>query len=79
MISDYQVGSMLFYDGDVGKYFYGTIITVASDVTRNHVYMTVLNRNGEVFNLNLDEKTMKQWTTEYPVWKCPDNVIMQHS
>ena len=35
--------------------------------------MTVLNRNGEVFNLNLDEETMKQWTTE-----C-DHITMQHN
>jgi len=79
MIEDYQVGNMLFYDGDIGKYFYGTILSVKTDSIKNHVYMTVLNRNAEVFNLNLDEVTMKQWRTKHPVWKCPANVIMQPS
>ena len=79
MIEDYKVGSLLFYDGEIGKYFYGTILSVENDVIKNHVYMKVLNRNSEVFNLNLDEETMKQWSTEYPVWKCPDNVIMKHN
>tara|TARA_Y200000002_G_scaffold382867_1_gene401759 strand:+ start:303 stop:497 length:195 start_codon:yes stop_codon:yes gene_type:complete len=64
MINDYQTGSLLFYDGDIGKYFYGTILSVASDTIKNHVYMKVLNRNGEIFSLNLDEETMKQWTTK---------------
>tara|TARA_B100000945_G_scaffold249378_1_gene205932 strand:+ start:159 stop:386 length:228 start_codon:yes stop_codon:yes gene_type:complete len=75
MINDYQTGSMLFYDGDVGRYFYGTILSVAVDVTRNHVYMTVLNRNGEVCNLNLDEEAMKQWTTEHS-FKRSDCIAM---
>ena len=79
MINNYQTGHLLFYDGDIGKYFYGTILSVESDKIKNHVYMTVLNTNAEVFRLNLDEEAMKQWTTEYPVWKCPDNVIMQHN
>ena len=73
-INDYQVGSMLFYDGDIGKYFYGTILSATIDVARNYVYMSVLNRNAEVCNLNLDEKTMKQWTTEYPS-KCSNRII----
>tara|TARA_S200000501_G_scaffold321758_1_gene317356 strand:- start:1468 stop:1665 length:198 start_codon:yes stop_codon:yes gene_type:complete len=64
MINDYQTGSLLFYDGGIGRYFYGTILSVAIDVARNYAYMTVLNRNGEVCNLNLDEETMKQWTTK---------------
>tara|TARA_Y100001970_G_scaffold82192_1_gene104098 strand:- start:8151 stop:8378 length:228 start_codon:yes stop_codon:yes gene_type:complete len=75
MINDYQTGSMLFYDGDVGTYYYGTILSVAVDVTRNHVYMTVLNRNGEVCNLNLDEEAMKQWTTEHS-FKRSDCIAM---
>ena len=73
MINNYQTGSLLFYDGDIGKYFYGTILTVKTDEAKNHVYMTVLNRNGEVCNLNLDEFAMKQWTTE-----C-DHITMQHN
>ncbi len=66
MISDYQVGWMLFYDGDIGRYFYGTILSVESNAIKNHVYMTVLNRNTEICNLNLDESTMKQWITKHP-------------
>ena len=73
MINEYQTGRLLFYDGDIGKYFYGTILSVAIDVTRNYVYMTVLNRNAEVCNLNLDEEAMKQWTTE-----C-NHITMQHN
>ena len=73
MINEYQTGRLLFYDGEIGKYFYGTILSVAIDVTRNYVYMTVLNRNGEVCNLNLDEFAMKQWTAE-----C-DHITMQHN
>lgn len=79
MIEDYQIGHLLFYDGDIGIYFYGTILSVETNVKLNHVYMKVLNKNADVFSLNLNEETMKQWSTEYPVWKCPDNVIMQHS
>ena len=73
MINEYQTGRLLFYDGEIGKYFYGTILSVAIDVTRNYVYMTVLNRNAEVCNLNLDEEAMKQWTTE-----C-NHITMQHN
>jgi hypothetical protein len=78
MISDYQTGRLIFFDGDIGKYFYGTILSVAIDVTRNYVYMTVLNRNGEVCNLNLDKETMKQWSTSEPL-KRSDHVTMQHN
>tara|TARA_Y100001958_G_C21169647_1_gene501704 strand:+ start:71 stop:298 length:228 start_codon:yes stop_codon:yes gene_type:complete len=75
MINDYQTGRLIFFDGEIGKYFYGTILSVAIDVTRNHVYMTVLNRQGEIYNLNLDEETMKQWSTsESP--KCSDCIAM---
>ena len=73
MINDYQTGHLLFYDGEIGKYFYGTILSVEADRDLNWVYMTVLNRNGEVCNLNLDEKAMKQWITE-----C-DHITMQHN
>ena len=79
MLDDYQVGCMIFYDGDVGKYFYGTILSVETNVKLNHVYMKVLNKNADVFSLNLNEETMKQWVTEHPVRKCPANVIMQNS
>ena len=74
MINDYQPGRLIFFDGDIGKYFYGTILSATIDVARNYVYMTVLNRNGEVYNLNLDEETMKQWTTERPP-KCSGRII----
>ena len=73
MINDYQVGCMLFYDGDVGTYYYGTILSVKTDVIKNHVYMTVLNRNAEVYNLNLNEETMKQCSTSKPV-KCTEYI-----
>tara|TARA_B100001989_G_C24477481_1_gene432623 strand:+ start:771 stop:986 length:216 start_codon:yes stop_codon:yes gene_type:complete len=63
MINEYKVGSMIFYDGNIGKYYYGTILNVKTDRVKNHVYMKVLNRNNDVFNLNLDESTMKQWST----------------
>ena len=78
MIEDYQVGRMLFYDGDIGKYFYGTILSVATNKVLNHVYMKVLNTNAEVFSLNLCKETMKQWKTKYPL-KCSDYVTMQHN
>ena len=65
MISDYQPGRLIFFDGDIGKYFYGTILSVEADRDLNWLYMTVLNRNGEVCNLNLDKDAMKQWTTEH--------------
>ena len=78
MIEDYQVGCMLFYDGDVGRYFHGTILSVKSDKIKNHVYMKVLNTNADVFSLNLNEETMKQWKTKYPL-KCSDYVTMQHN
>ena len=78
MIDDYQAGCMLFYDGDIGRYFYGTILSVKTNRIKNHVYMTVLNRNAEVFNLNLDEITMKQWRTKHPL-KCSDYIAVQHN
>ena len=78
MTNDYQTGRLLFYNGELGKYFHGTILSVAIDVTRNYVYMTILNRNGEVCKLNLDEFAMKQWTTEYSS-KCSDRITMQHN
>ena len=65
MISDYQPGRLIFFDGEIGKYFYGTILSVEADRDLNWLYMTVLNRNGEVCNLNLDKDAMKQWTTEH--------------
>ncbi len=73
MISDYQPGRLIFFDGDIGKYFYGTILSVEADRDLNWVYMTVLNRNGEVCNLNLDKETMKQWSTEGGL------IAMQHN
>ena len=73
MISDYQPGHLIFFDGDIGKYFYGTILSVEADRDLNWVYMTVLNRNGEVCNLNLEKETMKQWSTEGGL------IAMQHN
>ena len=78
MISDYQPGRLIFFDGDIGKYFYGTILSVEVNRDLNRVYIKVLNRNAEICNLNLDEETMKQWTTEYPL-KCSDRIAMQHN
>ena len=78
MIEDYQVGCMLFYDGDIGRYFYGTILSVATNEVLNHVYMKVLNTNAEVFSLNLCKETMKQWKTKRPL-KRSDYIDMQHN
>ena len=64
MIEDYKFGSMLFYDGDLGRYFYGSILSVKADVINNRVHMKVLNKNDEVSSLNLDNETMKQWKTK---------------
>ncbi len=73
MISDYQPRRLLFYNGEIGKYFYGTILSVEVNRDLNRVYMKVLNRNGEVCNLNLDKETMKQWSTEGGL------ITMQHN
>ena len=64
MINSYKTGDLIFYDGDVGRYFYGTILKVSIDEIKRHVFMTILNTNSQVVRLNLDEFAMKQWSTQ---------------
>ena len=64
MINSYKVGDLIFYDGEIGRYFYGTILSVSIDEIKYYVFMTILNTNSEVVRLNLDEFAMKQWTTK---------------
>ena len=81
MISDYQPGHLIFFDGDIGKYFYGTILSVEIDRVKNHICMKVLNKNADMRVLVLnytDKKIMKQWMTEYPL-KCSGRITMKHN